>query len=171
MTTVERGPAGACGAGAALPRPDWLALWLQAGAPVQFWDERWERLTGLSAADLGGAPCEAVLDWLFPLQRDRECVDDWLYAPGRPGGQAVLEVLTPAGSRPMLCTLLPVTSAPAAGPHCEGWLLLAGEPEGQPLELGSGTTAAAPESMRAHPAEAPSGPHARPERSRAQEPE
>jgi PAS domain S-box-containing protein len=124
------GPASAGEApGAPLPRPDWLALWLQPGEPVALWGEGWERLTGLPATDLGGVPGEVVLDWLFPLQRDRERVADWLAAPGRPGGQAVLEVLTPAGSRPMLCTLLPVAAAAVGGAPRPGWLLLAGEPE------------------------------------------
>jgi PAS domain S-box-containing protein len=126
---VSGAPAAGERPGAALPRPDWLALWLQPGAAVELWGEHWERLTGLSAADVSGVPGEVVLDWLFPLQRDRERVADWLHAAGRPGSQAVLEVLTPAGSRPLLCTLLPVTAAPADGPRHEGWLLLAGEPE------------------------------------------
>jgi PAS domain S-box-containing protein len=117
------------GPAAPLPRGGWLALGLRAGEGAQLWDERWERLTGLTADDLSGVPCETVLDWLFPLQRDRERVADWLHEPGRGGGQAVLEVLTPAGGRPMLCTLLPVSAGPAGGPQAPGWLLLAGEPE------------------------------------------
>ncbi len=120
---AEQGPA------APPPRGGWLALGLRAGQGVELWDERWERLTGLTVDDLSGVPCETVLDWLFPLQRDRERVADWLHAPDRTGGQAVLEVLTPSGGRPMLCTLLPVSVGPAGGPRHPGWLLLAGEPE------------------------------------------
>jgi PAS domain S-box-containing protein len=114
---------------------DWLALLLQAGTEVGFWDERWERLTGLSTTDLGGVRSDLVLDWLFPRQRDRNLVADWLHEPRRRGGQAVLEVLTRTGGRPMLCTFLPVIRAGADSRH-DHWLLLVGESE---LFAGPGT--------------------------------
>jgi PAS domain S-box-containing protein len=117
------------------PAVDWLAVLLHPGAEVAFWDERWERLTGLSGADLGGVRGELVLDWLFPRQRDRNLVADWLHDPRRRGGQAVLEVLTRTGGRPMLCTFLPVVRSAADGRR-EHWLLLAGESE---LFAGPGT--------------------------------
>jgi signal transduction histidine kinase len=117
------------------PAVDWLALLLLPGAEVGFWDERWERLTGLVATDLGGVRSELVLDWLFPRQRDRNLVADWLHEPRRRGGQAVLEVLTRTGGRPMLCTFLPVVRSDTEGRR-EHWLLLAGESE---LFAGPGT--------------------------------
>jgi PAS domain S-box-containing protein len=117
------------------PAVDWLALLLQPGAEVSFWDERWERLTGLASTDLGGVRSDLVLDWLFPRQRDRNLVADWLHEPRRRGGQAVLEVLTRTGGRPMLCTFLPVIRAGIEGQR-EHWLLLAGESE---LFAGPGT--------------------------------
>ncbi len=117
-----------------LPGVDWLPL-LLSGAEVGYWDERWERLTGLAGSDLAGVRSEVVLDWLFPRQRDRNLVADWLHDPRRRGGQAVLEVLTRTGGRPMLCTFLPVVSAGPGGRR-EQWLLLAGESE---LFAGPGT--------------------------------
>jgi signal transduction histidine kinase len=67
-----------------------------------------------------------VLDWLFPRQADRDRIADLLAPPPargpRPGGQAVLDVLTRTGSRPLLCTILPV-------PGPDRWLLLAGAAE------------------------------------------
>lgn len=117
------------------PAADWLALLLFPGAEVGFWDERWERLTGLVAADLRGVRSELVLDWLFPRQRDRNLVADWLHEPRRKGGQAVLEVLTRTGGRPMLCTFLPVARSGNDGRR-EHWLLLVGESE---LFAGPGT--------------------------------
>jgi PAS domain S-box-containing protein len=127
------GPAEARAAGP--PAVDWLALLLQPGAEVTFWDERWERLTGLASSDMGGVRSDLVLDWLFPRQRDRNLVADWLHEPRRRGGQAVLEVLTRTGGRPMLCTFLPVIRAGTEGQR-EHWLLLAGESE---LFAGPGT--------------------------------
>jgi signal transduction histidine kinase len=106
--------------GLALPRADWLALLLRPAGEIGLWGERWEKLTGLSGQDLHGVRGEVVLDWLFPRQRDRDLVADWLHQASRQGNQAVLDVVTRTGSRPMLCTLLP---AP------EAWLLLVGEPE------------------------------------------
>jgi PAS domain S-box-containing protein len=114
---------------------DWLALLLLPGAEVGFWDERWERLTGLVGSDLRGVRSDVVLDWLFPRQRDRNLVADWLHEPRRKGGQAVLEVLTRTGGRPMLCTFLPVARSGADGRR-EHWLLLVGESE---LFAGPGT--------------------------------
>jgi signal transduction histidine kinase len=114
---------------------DWLALLLQPGAEVGLWDDRWERLTGLAGADLAGVRGELVLDWLFPRQRDRNLVADWLHDPRRAGGQAILEVVTRTGGRPMLCTLLPVVHSSADERH-ERWLLLVGESE---LFAGPGT--------------------------------
>ena len=40
---------------AARPAADWLALLLRPGQEPSGWDERWEKLTGLKAADLAGA--------------------------------------------------------------------------------------------------------------------
>jgi signal transduction histidine kinase len=117
------------------PAVDWLALLLLPGAEVGFWDERWERLTGLVGADLRGVRSDLVLDWLFPRQRDRNLVADWLHEPRRKGGQAVLEVLTRTGGRPMLCTFLPVARSGSDGRR-EHWLLLVGESE---LFAGPGT--------------------------------
>jgi PAS domain S-box-containing protein len=162
LTLVFLQPAADAPPVSAEARADWLALWLRPGAAVELWGAGWERLTGLSAADLAGAPGEMLLDWLFPAQRDRERLADWLAAPGRPGGQAVLEVLTPTGSRPMLCTLLPVASS--AGPDRGGCLLLSGAPAAGP---GPEAPAAGPEAVRAHPAAGPAGPHAKPEWSQA----
>jgi PAS domain S-box-containing protein len=105
------------------PEADWLALLLDPEGEVAFWDARWERLTGLPAADLSGVRGEVALDWLFPRQADRNLVADWLHHPHRRGGQAVLDVLTDDGGRPLLCTTLPV----ADGPDGRGrWLLLVG---------------------------------------------
>jgi PAS domain S-box-containing protein len=104
------------------PAGDWLPLLFRPGRPLAFWDARWSRLTGLSPEDQAGVVGEGVLDWLFPRQRDRDWVTDLVQHPARRGGQAVLEVVSPTGSRPLLCTLLPL--APE-----DGWLLLAGEPE------------------------------------------
>jgi signal transduction histidine kinase len=109
----------------AAPGPDRLALLLQPGAEVQFWDERWQALTGLAADDLAGVPTETVIDWLFPNQRDHDRVADLLHQPSaRAGTQAVLDVLTRTGSRPLLCTFLPV-----GGVNQDRWLLLAGAAE------------------------------------------
>jgi signal transduction histidine kinase len=100
-----------------------LALLLSAGNEVVFWDERWQRRTGLAERDLAGVPSEVVLDWLFPRQRDREVVADLLHQPNRHGGQVVLDVLSPATGRPLLCTFLPVADSGS-----NRWLLLAADP-------------------------------------------
>jgi signal transduction histidine kinase len=120
--------------GFALPSPDWLSLLLHPAGPVSYWNDRWEQHTGLTVP--ADTRSELVLDWLFPRQRDRDTIADWLQSPGRRGGQAVLDVVAPTGSRPMLCTLLPVAAAAAAEVKGEGsgqgavsWLLLVGEPD------------------------------------------
>jgi PAS domain-containing protein len=130
-------------AAAARPAADWLALVLQPGGVVAWWDARWEGLTGLAADDLRAVPCETVLDWLLPRQPDRDRAADWMQRPGRAGGQGVLHLLSRSGERPFLCTLLPAPGETAA----DRWLLLAG-PE-------------APEAPRNDAPEAPRGPHAR----------
>jgi PAS domain S-box-containing protein len=119
---------------ASLPSPDWLALLLEPGAPVRLWDQRWEQLTGVPAADLAGQSTELVLDWLFPRQSDRERVADALQQGEPRGWQAVLPVLTRTGEQPLLCTFLPIP-----GPEQEAgeqtrarpprWLFLAGQPQ------------------------------------------
>jgi hypothetical protein len=53
-------------AAAARPAAAWLALVLQPGGAVAWWDARWEGLTGLAADDLRAVPCETVLDRLPP---------------------------------------------------------------------------------------------------------
>src|SRR5262249_41778847 len=114
--------------------PDWLTLLLRPLGEIGYWNERWEKLTGLTVPK--GTRSELVLDWLFPRQRDREMVADWFHSPARRGGQAVLDLVTLAGSRPMLCTLLPVSAAELVRGNGEGasrtgedWLLLVGAPD------------------------------------------
>jgi PAS domain S-box-containing protein len=121
---------------AAPPGVDWLPLVLEPGGPIRWWDARWEKLTGLAPRDMDGGGCELMLDWLLPQQHDRDRVADCLHHPSPCGCQLLLDIVTPTGSRPMLCTLLPL---PAGVPAeaAEGrtasprrhWLLLAGEPE------------------------------------------
>jgi signal transduction histidine kinase len=119
------------------PAAEWLALLVLTGHETTWWDERWVGLTGLKSADVAGVPVETVLDWVFPLQPDRDFVADLLHRPTklREGAQAALHVLSPAGSRPLLCTFLPVAvaapslaSPPAASPAAtDAWLLLVAE--------------------------------------------
>jgi signal transduction histidine kinase len=121
----------------ARPAADWVALLLRDGQETAWWDERWEKLTGLKAADLAGVPGEVVLDWLFPHQSDRDFVADLLHQPlTRAGGaQAMLHVLSAGGSRPLLCTFLPVARGARVPPtgQPDTWLLLIGEPQASPL--------------------------------------
>jgi signal transduction histidine kinase len=127
---------------ASRPAVDWLALRFRPGGTIDFWDEQWVRLTGLTPQDLAGVPAELVLDWLFPHQRDREFVADLLHQPDRRGTQAMLELASPTGSQPLLCTFLPLgrqgdlaravssTESAALRPTgSEDWLLLVCEPE------------------------------------------
>jgi signal transduction histidine kinase len=124
---------------AARSASNWRALLLRPGQPIAFWDGRWEQLTGLDARDVQGVPGELLLDWLFPRQRDRDFVADLLHRPTPRGAQAILELAGPAGSRPLLWTVLPVTADVKDVPSPEGpravpgsskaWLLLASEPQ------------------------------------------
>jgi hypothetical protein len=139
-----------------------LALLIQPGAMVEFWDERWQALTGLSTADVAGVPSEVVLDWLFPRQPDRERVTDLLnQAPVHQPAQVVLEVLHHNGSQPLPCTFLPVSYQ---GRGC--WLLLAGTPEAPSGEASH----LAVQRIRTDAATEASEPHAKPEKAPAVEP-
>jgi PAS domain-containing protein len=95
---------------------DWLVLLVYPDRAIEFWNERWERLTGFSSSDLCGVSGDVVLDWLFPQQRDRNFVADLLHRPNREAAQASLEVAGRNQSQSLLCTFLPLTH-PA-------WLLL-----------------------------------------------
>jgi len=110
------------------PEPDWLPLLLDLDNGTEGWEARWEERTGLSARDIQDSRTDLVLDWLFPQQHDRERVADCFHHPGSPGCQLVLEVAASNGSRPMLCTFLPLPSRTAAGAP-RRWLLLIGETE------------------------------------------
>ncbi len=133
---------------ASRPTASWLVLLHRPGRPIHFWDERWQRLTGLTPRDLAGVAGELVLDWLFPQQHDRDFVADLLHQPTPRGTQAVLEVVSCTGSRPLLCTFLPVaegaalgegreasgTPVPLAPAAVDTWLILVCEPESFPGE-------------------------------------
>jgi hypothetical protein len=88
-----------------------LALLLPPSSPPEFWDTRWEQLTGLAASDLTGASRDLVLDWLFPREHDRSYVGDLLCQSLSHGAQAILELVSPGGSKPALCTFLPLSSS------------------------------------------------------------
>jgi signal transduction histidine kinase len=107
----------------AQPTADWLTLLLRPRGDVEFWDERWERLTGLHF-DPSERDTDLVLDSLFPRQGDRQWVDELFSQPLPRGGQAVLPVESHGDSRPLLCTFLPIPDGDA-----DYWLLLAGDPE------------------------------------------
>lgn len=114
-----------------LPQPDWLPLLLDLDNGIEGWDENWQERTGLSANDMQDSRTVLVLDWLFPQQHDRDRVFDCFHVPHSPGCQLVLEVVVPHGSRPMLCTFLPLPSRNGAAVP-RRWLLLIGETEPQP---------------------------------------
>jgi len=162
------------------PSPNSLALLLRPGQEIWWWDERWTRHTGLEAADVANVPVETVLDWLFPLQPDREFVADLFQRPGkkRSGRQARLHVLESRGSQPIVCTFLPVPGAgsrslagPLGGPG-DAWLLLASQPETATIAeaaapVGDPRASSAPpdeevESVRVDRASETPGPHAVP---------
>jgi signal transduction histidine kinase len=102
-------------------------LLLPPGGEVEFWDDRWQALTGLSQADLAGVRCEVVLDWLFPHQPDRDRVADLMNHPVRRSTCSALQVLSPEGSRPLQCTFTPLVRN-----RQECWLLLTAAPETAP---------------------------------------
>jgi signal transduction histidine kinase len=106
------------------PKDDSLALLLRPGASIDFWDESWEKLTGISQQDLAGQPAELVLDWMFPRQADREFIADLLNQPTRRGAQAIVEVTGRKTSRSLPCTFLPIRSQGG-----EAWLILVSELE------------------------------------------
>ena len=108
------------------PSLDWLPLLLDLDQGIEGWDSRWEERTGLSLCDVRESRCELVLDWLFPQQLDRNRVADCFHHPHPKGSQLILEVAASNGSRPMLCTFLPLP-APTAPAIPRRWLLLVGE--------------------------------------------
>lgn len=121
---------------AAGPAADWLALLLRPGQAAAWWDERWEKLTGIRAEDVASIPGEVVVDWLFPRQADRDFVADLIHqADDRAGGcQAMLDVVTPSGSRCLLCTFLPVgRQVSSPGGERTAWIMLIGEPQISPV--------------------------------------
>jgi signal transduction histidine kinase len=87
-----------------------LVLGVVPGQEINYWDRRWEELTGLSKADLRGVPSELVLDWLIPNQADRDLVADLFHHRPTPSRSMVLDILTPHGSSPFACTWIPVQS-------------------------------------------------------------
>jgi PAS domain S-box-containing protein len=182
--------AGAQPSAAVGPLANWLALLLRPGQELAWWDERWTKLTGLDAADVLNVPVETALDWLFPMQPEREFVADLFQRPGkkRSGKQAKLHVLEPSGNQPIVCTFLPVPAASLGssslavplGGSGDAWLLLASPPE-TPTTTHSAVAVSDPrasfapaeeevESVRLdRPSEAP-GPHAVPGLASAVEP-
>jgi PAS domain-containing protein len=135
---------------------DWLALLFRADGTIDFWDERWRKLTGLSAEDLAGARGGLVLDWLFPRQRDRDFVADLLHHPvgsPRAGTQVMLEVMGQPASHILRCTFLPV------GDRTGNWLMVTGAP---PPPEGEASPGESPTALRVDGPAAPAGPHSMP---------
>src|SRR5262249_10827076 len=135
-------------------------------------------------------PVETVLDWLFPLQPEREFVADLFQRLGkkRSGKQAKLHVLEPSGNRPILCTFLPLPGASLGSSYLavplggagDAWVLLASPPETPTIAhsaaaVGDSGTSCAPEDEKVESvrldrgSEAP-GPHAVPGLATAVEP-
>jgi hypothetical protein len=128
-----------------------MALLMRPEGRLEWWDKRWEELTGLTRQDLLGVPTELFLDWLFPRQCHRSFVADLFHQPQRGGAQALLEVAGRTGNCPLLCTFLPVRAAnlrrdssvtgkrvkyptDVRSSVADAWLILAGAPEGIPTE-------------------------------------
>jgi PAS domain S-box-containing protein len=105
---------------------DSLPLLLDLDQGIEGWDARWEERTGLSVSDVRDSRCDLVLDWLFPQQQDRNRVADCFHHPHPKGCQLTLEVAASNGSRPMLCTFLPLPATTAAALP-RRWVLLVGE--------------------------------------------
>src|SRR5262249_4720760 len=85
-----------------------LVLSVQPAGEIDFWDDRWEAATGLKKADLVGVSSELVLDWILPMQKDRELVADLLHQGAPESREMILHVASPSGSRPFVTTWLPV---------------------------------------------------------------
>jgi hypothetical protein len=88
-----------------------MALLLRPGSVLDFWDEHWQELTGLTLQDLAGVSGELFLDWLLPRQSDRDFVADLFHRPRRGGSQVLLEIAGRKGNRRLLCLFLPLGSA------------------------------------------------------------
>jgi PAS domain S-box-containing protein len=133
------------------PSLNWLPLVFDLDRGVEGWESRWEERTGLSVCDVEGSRCELVLDWLFPQQQDRNRVADCFHHPHSTAWQLILDVIAPNGSRPRLCTFLPLPSRAAAA-GLRRWLLLVGEGEraAEP-EILDGTTRDEPTARIASP--------------------
>jgi PAS domain S-box-containing protein len=108
-------------AGPAYPAAEGLVLLFHPDGAIDFWDEHWQQVTGLSRQDLNGLPGEVVLDWLFPQQCERDVVADFLRQPVRRGTQMLLEIGGNQRSRCFRCVFWPVGE--------DSWLLFACEPE------------------------------------------
>jgi PAS domain S-box-containing protein len=98
----------AAGGAASFRHTKGMVLLLWPGGTMDFWDDGWEQLTGLTQHDLAGVSGELFLDWLFPRQRDRDFVADLFHQPGPRGSEALLEVAGQTGNRLLACTFLPV---------------------------------------------------------------
>jgi PAS domain S-box-containing protein len=110
------------------PLSDWLPLLLEADGGIDGWGPQWEKRTGLSGFDVEGSRSELVLDWLFPQQHDRDRVADCFHQTPPTGCQLILELATPSGGQPLLCTFLPLPSTESAPTTRGRWLLLIGGP-------------------------------------------
>jgi signal transduction histidine kinase len=125
---------------ALLPKVDWLVLLFRPTGALEFWDERWERLTGLTRQEVAGTSGNLLLDWLFPQERDRNFVADLLNQPVRRGAQTVLELAGRERRRALMCTFLPVTGVASeqvlssVTPPEDSWLMLACEPPSTAVE-------------------------------------
>ncbi len=105
---------------------DLLPLLLDLDQGIEGWEARWEERTGLSVSDVKASRCDLVLDWLFPQQQDRNRVADCFHHPHPKGCQLILEVAASQGSRPMLCTFLPLPATTATALP-RRWVLLVGQ--------------------------------------------
>jgi PAS domain S-box-containing protein len=108
---------------------DLLPLLLDLDQGIEGWDARWEERTGLAVSDVKDNRCDLVLDWLFPQQQDRNRVADCFHHPHPKGCLLTLEVAASNGSRPMLCTFLPLPATIATALP-RRWVLLVGEVQG-----------------------------------------